>query len=88
MNATPMVPGPNVPGQTGTGHPFRRSLPAAVRARIEAPMPRFEPEVEAAMARRAVRSPDLDWKRITAQDVRDFLLAYCACFLALMTFLS
>ncbi len=77
-----------VPGIPGQPHPFRRNLPARVRARLHAAMPRPEPEVEAANARAALRSPDLDWRRITAQDVRDFLLAYCACFIAVQTFLS
>ncbi|WP_018075622.1 hypothetical protein [Novosphingobium nitrogenifigens] len=77
-----------VPGRPGEGNRFRRNLPLAVKARLEMPMPRYEPEVEAAMKRHALRSPDLDWKRISAQDVRDFLLAYCACFLALQTFLA
>ena len=76
-----------VPGQPAQRHAFRRQLPERVRARIDAPMPRLEPEVEAAMARNALRSPDLDWKRITGADVRDFLLAYGAMTLALITFL-
>ena len=36
----------------------------------------------------ALRSPPVNPARITARDVRDFLLAYCACFVALMAFLS
>lgn len=79
---------PVVPGRPGQPHAFRRNLPERVRARLLAPLPRLEPEVEAAMARAAVRSPDLDWRRMTAQDWRDFLLAYCACFIALQAFLS
>ncbi|MCX7285108.1 MAG: hypothetical protein NTX28_13865 [Novosphingobium sp.] len=58
-------------------------------------MPRLEPEVIAAMRRteerlRAmeVRSEPLDLKRITMQDVRDFMIAYCACFLAVMVFIA
>jgi hypothetical protein len=39
------------------------------------------------MERAALRSPPVNWRRLTAQDVRDFLLAYCACFVALQTFL-
>lgn len=76
-----------VPGQPAQRHAFRRQLPARVRARLEAPMPRLEPEVEEAMARNALRSPDVDWKKITRADVRDFLLAYGAMTLALITFL-
>jgi len=75
-----------VPGRPGQPNAFRRNLPVQVRARVCAPLPRHEPEVEAAIARRAMRSPDLDLKRITRHDVRDFLLAYCACFVALQMF--
>ena len=77
-----------VPGRPARPHAFRRQLPERVRARLGAPMPRLEPEVEAAMARSALRSPDLDWTRITRADVRDFMLAYGAMTLALLTFLS
>ena len=31
--------------------------------------------------------PQRNW-RITAQDVKDFLLAYCACFLAVSAFIA
>lgn len=51
-------------------------------------MPSHEPEVAAAIERQALRSPDLDWRHLTMQDARDFLLAYCACFMALQVFLS
>ena len=37
----------------------------------------------AALKRTARRSP-----AITAQDVREFLMAYCACFLAVSTFIA
>jgi hypothetical protein len=77
-----------VPGKPGQPHAFRRSLPERVRGRLHAPMPRHEPEVEAAMARTALRSPPVNWHRLTGQDLRDFLLAYCACFIALQTFLA
>jgi hypothetical protein len=75
-----------VPGCPGEPNQFRRNLPGRVRARLRAPLPRHEPEVAAAIERRALRSPELDWRRITAPDVRDFLLAYCACFIALQVF--
>lgn len=69
------------------GHPFRRTLPAHVLR----PLPLFEPEVEAAMKAlqlpEGVRSPPVDPRRITLQDVKDFLLAYCACFLAVSVFI-
>lgn len=51
----------------------------------------FEPEVEAAIAAlqlpEGVRSKPVDPKRITRQDVKDFLLAYCACFMAVSAFI-
>lgn len=69
------------------GHPFRRSLPAHVLR----PLPMFEPEVEAAMSAlqlpEGVRSRPVDPRHITLQDVKDFLLAYCACFLAVSVFI-
>ncbi|WP_333835792.1 hypothetical protein [Novosphingobium sp.] len=67
-----------------SGHPFRRSLPA----RVLMPLPVHEPEVVAAMERAALRSAPVDWKRISVQDVKDFLLAYCACFVAALAFIS
>ncbi len=75
-----------VPGRPGLPHAFRRNLPEHVRARLNAPMPRHEPEVAAAMARTALRSAPVDWRRMTAQHLREFLMAYCACFIALQTF--
>jgi len=70
------------------GHPFRRTLPAHVLR----PLPILEPEVAAAEARveqrAALRSRDVDLRRIRVQDVKDFLLAYCACFIAVMTFIA
>jgi len=77
-----------VPGQPALPHRFRRTLPVRVRARLDAPLPQVEPEVAAAMARHALRSPDLDWRHITRQDLRDFLLAYGACLLALLVWFS
>lgn len=76
------------PGRPGEPHAFRRSLPPRVQQRLATPLPRPEPEVAEAMARHALRSPDVDWHHLTLQDVRDFLLAYCACFMALQVFLS
>jgi hypothetical protein len=77
-----------VPGRPGQPHAFRRQLPVRVRARIDAPLPRLEPEVEAAIARKALRSPDVDLRRLTRKDWREFLMAYCAMFLALQVFLA
>ena len=69
------------------GHPFRRTLPAHVLR----PLPRLEPEVELAMAsqsqRSELRSPPVNPRQITLQDVKDFLLAYCACFIAITAFI-
>ncbi|WP_420382310.1 hypothetical protein [Novosphingobium sp.] len=76
-----------VPGRPGQPNAFRRNLPGRVQDHLALPLPRFEPEVEAAIARGALRSPPVNWRRITRQDARDFLLAYCACFIALQMFL-
>jgi len=65
-------------------HPFRAALPEAV-LRV---MPEYEPEVALAMERAKLRSKPLDPRMITLQDMKDFLLAYCACFLAVLAFIS
>jgi hypothetical protein len=65
-------------------HAFRRTLPA----RVLRPLPEFEPEVVEAIRRSAIRSKNVDWKHIGLQDIKDFLLAYCACFLAVSAFIS
>ncbi|MFN3457238.1 MAG: hypothetical protein ACK4Z8_06615 [Novosphingobium sp.] len=72
-------------------HPFRASLPRHVLREL----PRYEPEVMAAMKRAEIRlreaeirSEPVNLKRITMQDLRDFLIAYCACFLAVMAFIA
>lgn len=74
-----------------TRNAFRASLPRHVLREL----PRYEPEVMAAMRAaeerlRAidVRSDPVDLRRITMQDLRDFLIAYCACFLAVMAFIA
>ncbi|MBC2668185.1 hypothetical protein ACFOON_11350 [Novosphingobium piscinae] len=82
----------------GTRHPFRASLPR----RVLRSLPHHEPEVaarlaaaaacgdngEATDAAPAVRpAPRRGW-RITTQDVKDFLIAYTACLLAVTTFLG
>jgi len=75
-------------------HPFRATLPPRVLLRL----PVFEPEVQAridAAARSAevqqaaesvIRPPSRRW--INRADIRDFLLAYTACFLAVSAWLS
>lgn len=70
----------------GAGHPFRRTLPAHVTRAL----PVFEPEVAAAIERAELRlrSPEVDPRRITRQDVKDFLLAYFACFMAVMLWIA
>ncbi|MDP3551185.1 MAG: hypothetical protein Q8R81_12440 [Novosphingobium sp.] len=72
-------------------HSFRASLPRHVLREL----PKLEPEVVAAMRRAEerlremdVRSEPVDLKRITMQDVRDFMIAYCACFMAVMVFIA
>ncbi|KPF92043.1 hypothetical protein IP81_08390 [Novosphingobium sp. AAP83] len=74
-----------------TRHSFRRSLPTHVLREL----PRQEPEVVAALRRAEerlremeVRSEPVNLKRITMQDLRDFLMAYCACFMAVMAFIA
>lgn len=74
-----------------TRHSFRRSLPTHVLREL----PRLEPEVVATIRRAEdrlreveVRSEPVNLKRITMQDLRDFLIAYCACFMAVMAFIA
>jgi hypothetical protein len=83
-----MTPTLTVPGRPGQPNQFRRSLPDRVQHRLHAPLPNVEPEVAAAMERMALRSPDVNLRALTVRDVREFLLAYCACFLALQVFLT
>lgn len=82
-----MMNGPPTPSPSPTGHAFRRGLPA----RVLLPLPVPEPEVVAARERMnrlaAMRSPPVNLRRITMQDVKDFLLAYCACFIAVSAFI-
>ena len=75
-------------------HPFRASLPMRVLRRL----PQFEPEVLAKMAEaearaeaalmEASRAVKRKWLGIGAQDVRDFLLSYCAFLMAALAFLG
>lgn len=58
-------------------------------------LPKLEPEVLAAMRRAEkrlrevdIRSAPVKLQRITMQDVRDFLIAYCACFMAVIAFIA
>ncbi|MFC3173640.1 hypothetical protein ACFOD9_05185 [Novosphingobium bradum] len=69
-------------------HPFRATLPLRTLRRL----PRHEPEVQARID--AFRPPEADAEApprrsgLTAQDVKDFLIAYVACFMAVSAFLS
>lgn len=68
-----------------TRHPFRASLPRHVLREL----PRHEPEVARAIAMGSDgQEPRRGRWRITAQDMKDFLIAYTACLLAAMTFLG
>ena len=88
MNKTPAF----FAAQYGTArHPFRSSLPRHVLREL----PRQEPEVVSAMRRAEerlreveIRSEPVNLRRITMQDLRDFLIAYCACFMAVMAFIA
>ena len=90
----------NLAARPSNGHPFRRGLPDG----ITGPLPRFEPEVLAAMER-AERtkqglpllgnaSPsDQDGRRpfralLKKPAIKQFLLAYCACLLAIILFIA
>lgn len=71
-------------------HPFRATLPLrALRT-----LPRPEPEVRARMEQAELEDNEgADQKPrkepfLTIQDLKDFLLAYCACFMAVSAFLS
>jgi len=70
-----------------SNHPFRATLPLRVLRRL----PQYEPEVRARMAAAEqadpAPAPRRAW-RITAQDVKDFLIAYIACFMAVSAWLS
>jgi hypothetical protein len=41
-----------------------------------------------AMRRAELRSKPVDPRHITTQDVKDFLIAYCACFVAIMAWIA
>jgi hypothetical protein len=84
-----------VQGDDVARHPFLQSLPRHVRhGRRKDPVRSRNrvDEREAAAARKADLMVRLrQWKEaseLTAQDVKDFLLAYCACFVAVMAFVS
>jgi len=57
-------------------HPFLACLPPHVRRRVAADEDAAAPE------------PAREGRRVTVQDVKDFLLAYCACFMAVSIFIA
>ena len=69
-------------------HPFRATLPLRVLRRL----PQHEPEVRARIEAAVEQPEDYAAPRkrplVTVQDVKDFLLAYCAFFMAASAFLS
>jgi len=84
-----------VQGDDVARHPFLQSLPRHIRhGRGADPVHQRNriAEREASAVRRAALAFALRrWRqasRITAQDAKDFLLAYCACFVAVMAFIS
>jgi len=68
-------------GNEAARHPFRRSLPVSVTLEAGA-----HPLLQHWARIRPLRQP-MAPSRITMQDLRDFFLAYCACFLAVSAFI-
>ena len=68
-------------------HPFRATLPLRALRRL----PRHEPEVQARLdAFGGVDAVEQPARRplLSLQDVKDFLIAYVACFMAVTAFLG
>ena len=89
MDTSSFAIGPAVYGSTR--HPFRASLPRRVLRRLPEPEPevlRSQAGVDGLIAADAGPAPRRSVWRISVQDVKDFLIAYTACLLAVMTFLS
>jgi len=84
-----------VQGDDAARHPFLQSLPRHVRRGGGADPVRKRNRIAlrdalGEMGSR-MRLNVRRWRRegkITTQDVKDFLLAYCACFVAVMAFIS
>ena len=84
-----------VQGDDAARHPFLQSLPRHIRHGMGADPVRKRNRVVAreAMAAR-VSALGFAWRRwrresaLGVQDVKDFLLAYCACFVAVMAFVA
>jgi len=69
-----------------SNHPFRATLPLRVLRRL----PQYEPEVRARIEAAAPPPASEPARRplVSAQDVKDFLIAYIACFMAVSAWLS
>lgn len=83
-------------GDETARHPFLQSLPSHVRDGGKPIMRGARVEKRPALVRRALRAITLRpqalrqcWCRLdlTARDLRMFLMAYCACFLAVSVFI-
>lgn len=84
-----------VQGDDSARHPFLQSLPRHVRHGRGLDIVRKRNRIDQREARagraQALRLAWRRWKRentIDLQDVKDFLLAYCACFVAVMAFIA
>jgi type VI protein secretion system component VasF len=84
-----------VQGDDTARHPFLQSLPRHVRHGAGRDPVRRRARVEARAARAALAERlAARWRqfrrnsRITSSDVKDFLLAYCACFVAITAFIA
>ncbi|MDE2404235.1 MAG: hypothetical protein KGM17_06175 [Sphingomonadales bacterium] len=84
-----------VQGDDAARHPFLQSLPRHVRHGAAPDPVRRRNRIDARDARAgraaAWRRAWRRWRRgsaITLQDVKDFLMAYCACFMAAMAFFA
>ncbi|WDF73594.1 hypothetical protein [Novosphingobium sp. KACC 22771] len=87
-------------GDESAHHPFRQTLPPHVRVDRPVASPGHEAQAHKALAadwlkRHAQAAPHLvvararHWRRgLTMQNLREFLLAYCACFVAVMAFIA
>ncbi|MDE1914880.1 MAG: hypothetical protein KGJ57_00160 [Sphingomonadales bacterium] len=83
-------------GDETARHPFLKSLPPHVRGGGQPIMRAVLPEPRPSMLRRAAGALVLGgqalrqrWRQLdlTASDLRLFLMAYCACFLAVSVFI-
>lgn len=89
-------------GDESAHHPFLQTLPPHVRVNRPVASPIHDAPAQARKAvaadwlkRHAQAAPHLvmararHWRRgLTMQNLREFLLAYCACFVAVMAFIA